>query len=570
MNNNDLRILLGIAIDANSAIKSINTQISQLSQKVDAIKLNVTLDDKVTSQLNQLANATNTVKSATDGLNQVVKTEETVIRNLDGSIDKLVRQYLKSGDIIEKTKKTIDQNRQSKEADIAATIKLTEVESQYGQKLKEVQKLNSQGQLKGSTSTFGDNYNQTRVNTNADGLITNSTVTNNIAKQEKDIEKQEQLHNENLRKIANERKLIRQQLQALENTGKLTPIQQNVVNQSLASSKNMQDIQNIKNLMNQIESSIKAQTQYQQEQNKVLAQQYQQTQKIAEKEAIRVQNLGQQVGNKINANAFTGDYAQAQAKMEQYIKSVYGANTAITSLQRVTNSAGQEVWKYSASIDQGNKNTQAIKGNIDRTTSSMYEFSRRTQEVGNSASMWDRLGKSLGTFALYFNSMTVAMAGFSFFSKGIEYANELNKSLTEISIVTMQNQQEVAKLADEYQKLGAAMSVTTKEISMGAAEFYRQGLSQTEVMDKLKETTIYAKISSLDFKKAAEIITATTNSMGVSAQKAIDTFSYMGDATATGADEIGRAFQKVGGSASAMGKIYAHLKSFLIDLEALT
>jgi TP901 family phage tail tape measure protein len=143
----------------------------------------------------------------------------------------------------------------------------------------------------------------------------------------------------------------------------------------------------------------------------------------------------------------------------------------------------------------------------------------------------------------------------NFFQKGIEYVNELNKSLTEIAIVTGQNQQQVSKLGEEYNKLAIQLGVTTQDVAKASAEFYRQGLSQEEVMKRVQVATEYAKISSLDFNQAAEILTATTNSMGVDIEHAADVFSLLGDKTATGADEIGQAFQKVGGSAGALGKI---------------
>jgi TP901 family phage tail tape measure protein len=78
------------------------------------------------------------------------------------------------------------------------------------------------------------------------------------------------------------------------------------------------------------------------------------------------------------------------------------------------------------------------------------------------------------------------------------------------------------------------MGVTTLELSKTAASLYRQGLSQDEIAQRMKIITEYAKISSLDVSTATEIMTAAINSMGVSAKRASDVWSYLGDATATG------------------------------------
>ena len=66
-------------------------------------------------------------------------------------------------------------------------------------------------------------------------------------------------------------------------------------------------------------------------------------------------------------------------------------------------------------------------------------------------------------------------------------------------------------------------------------------------------TTQYAKISAMEFDEAAELITAATNTMEVSAQRVADVFAYLGDASASGPDEIGIAMQKASASAMEFG-----------------
>ena len=70
------------------------------------------------------------------------------------------------------------------------------------------------------------------------------------------------------------------------------------------------------------------------------------------------------------------------------------------------------------------------------------------------------------------------------------------------------------------------MKVSSTEIVTAANEFWRQGLSEDEVNARLKATIQYAKISGLEFDEAAELITAATNTMDVSAQRVADVFAY--------------------------------------------
>lgn len=152
----------------------------------------------------------------------------------------------------------------------------------------------------------------------------------------------------------------------------------------------------------------------------------------------------------------------------------------------------------------------------------------------------------------------------------IRFINELDSQLTQIAVVTNQTRKEVAGLAKEYNNLAKQMKVTTSEIASGAVEFYRQGLEQEEVMERLRTTTIYSKIANLDFTQSAQLLTAAVNSMGIDIKRAADVFTYLGDATATGADEIGIAFSKTGGTAAALNVEFEKVASWIAVISSRT
>jgi TP901 family phage tail tape measure protein len=155
-------------------------------------------------------------------------------------------------------------------------------------------------------------------------------------------------------------------------------------------------------------------------------------------------------------------------------------------------------------------------------------------------------------------------------ANGFKFINDFNKSLTEISIVTGKNQASINALGLEYNKLAKEMSVTTQEIAKASVEFYRQGLAQDEVNKRLVSTTQYSKVANLQFEQSAEILTSTVNSMELDINRVTDVFTFLGDATATGADEIGIAFQKVGGSASALEVQFEKVASWIATLSSKT
>ena len=114
------------------------------------------------------------------------------------------------------------------------------------------------------------------------------------------------------------------------------------------------------------------------------------------------------------------------------------------------------------------------------------------------------------------------------------------------------------------------MNVASTEIATAAVEFWRQGLPEDEVNSRLKSTIQYAKISGLKFDEAAELITAATNTMEISAKRAADVFAYLGDASASGADEIGIAMQKASASAVEFGLSFEWLGAYIATISEKT
>lgn len=118
--------------------------------------------------------------------------------------------------------------------------------------------------------------------------------------------------------------------------------------------------------------------------------------------------------------------------------------------------------------------------------------------------------------------------------------------------------------------MAKTMKVSSTEIATAAVEFWRQGLDEKEVNRRLTASIQYAKISAMEFDEAAELITAATNTMGISAQRVVDVFAYLGDASASGPDEIGIAMQKASASAIEFGLSFEWLGAYIATISEKT
>lgn len=190
-----------------------------------------------------------------------------------------------------------------------------------------------------------------------------------------------------------------------------------------------------------------------------------------------------------------------------------------------------------------------------------------TQDADSFAST---LGKDFTKFSLWFGIGTIFMSFIHGISDAITYTNQLDNSLNEIRIVTGKTQEQVTGLANSYNKLAKEMSVTTAEIASEAANLFRQGLGESEVETRMKSIIQYAKISSISIADSDKIITATANATGESVTKIIDIFALLGDQTASGADEIGEALQKVASAAENSNISLEKSASWIATISSIT
>lgn len=276
-----------------------------------------------------------------------------------------------------------------------------------------------------------------------------------------------------------------------------------------------------------------------------------------------------------NLNLFTAAFGEniKKAGVEEQIQRIkQQAIDLMKSVGSVFNNIRHNKIFPDESIEVFNQRIRNMKNNIMTTFDTIKAKVRGT--MVDLTNRQTTLQKAFETAFTKFGIWMTATTGFYTlvrqFQQGFQLITDLNKAMTEISIVTGMNQEQVMNLAKSYNQLAQQLGVTTREIASSAVEFYRQGLSNEQVMQRMITTTQYAKISALDFRDASQILTATVNSMGVSIQRASDVFAYLGDATATGADEIGIAFQKVGGSAAALDVEFEKVASWIAVISART
>ena len=206
------------------------------------------------------------------------------------------------------------------------------------------------------------------------------------------------------------------------------------------------------------------------------------------------------------------------------------------------------------------KQTAAAQKSIDKLheqKTATQETSKEMQQMVAQAERWIATMVVMRGLRNMWNGMT-------------EYAKSYYDAMNEIRIVTGYTEEQAEHLGASYRALAADMSVSSQEIAKAAVEYWRQGLDESQVNERLKYTTVYAKISAMEFDEAAKLMTAATNAMGLSADRVADVWAYLGDASASGANEIGIAMQKVAAVADQAGISFEWLGSYIATLSEKT
>lgn len=246
----------------------------------------------------------------------------------------------------------------------------------------------------------------------------------------------------------------------------------------------------------------------------------------------------------------------------------------INSQMQMLNALEQEIQKLS----QDSEIRKAIADLISRARIEQNAFNNG---VGVGTTQTNDLQSAVnGLVTRYLSLLAVIRMIKNVMGEMIEYVSEYSDKMNEIRIITGQTEEEAERLGETYRDLAESMSVSSLDMADAAIYFTRQGLGATEIEQRLKSTTRYAKTANIEFERAAELITAVVNSMGLVEQEAedgrkaadrvADVFLKVGDNAATSGEEIGEAMQKAAASAGTFGVSFEWLAAYIATVSETT
>ena len=153
------------------------------------------------------------------------------------------------------------------------------------------------------------------------------------------------------------------------------------------------------------------------------------------------------------------------------------------------------------------------------------------------------------------------------------YAQNLDKSLNKIQIVTGHNVDYMRNFAREANKAAQALSASTLEYTNASLIYYQQGLSDKEVTKRAETTLKLAKVTGESASKVSQQMTAVWNnfSNGVdNLERYADVMTALGATTASSSSEIAKGLEKFASVTKTIGLSYDYAASALATVTAQT
>ena len=176
------------------------------------------------------------------------------------------------------------------------------------------------------------------------------------------------------------------------------------------------------------------------------------------------------------------------------------------------------------------------------------------------------LNKVEGLVQRWFSIYTVVRMVRKAYQEIINTIKELDKTMTEIAIVTDMSQADLWKQVPQYTEMARQYGASISGVYKVSQLYYQQGLQTVDVMKLTSETLKMARISGLDYEKATNYMTNALRSFKMSMQDAghiVDVYSALAASAATSVTELAKAMSKTASSAEAVGSSFENTSAMM-------
>lgn len=274
------------------------------------------------------------------------------------------------------------------------------------------------------------------------------------------------------------------------------------------------------------------------------------------------------VGNKISKEIQEASYAAAELKVHlERATNVDTGNLDFTKLNQSLKESGKTLSDYALQIrDIGPTGEKAFLQLMKSVANAEVPIKRTSKKL-------DELFTTLKNSARWEISSKFLHSFESAISSAYGYAQDLNKSLSNIRIVSGQSSEQMAQFAEYANKAAKALSTTTLDYTDASLIYYQQGLTDKEVQERTEVTIKMANAAGESTTKVSDQLTAVWNNFydgSKSLEYYADVMTKLGAATASSTDEIAQGLEKFAAVSDTIGLSYEYATAALATVTSNT
>lgn len=253
-----------------------------------------------------------------------------------------------------------------------------------------------------------------------------------------------------------------------------------------------------------------------------------------------------------------------------------GLQQAVTSAQQLqihlqnavnVNTGKLDLNKLNSSLKKSGQTLQSLTSNLQAAgPAGQQAFLKVATAVASAEAPMLRVNQRLKDFGVTLANTvkwqiaSTAIHGISgMLSSAVSHAEDLNKALNDIRIVTGYSTNTMANFAIEASNAAKELNTTTTEYARAALIFYQQGLSGDAVAERANTVVKLAQVTGQSMETVSSQMTAIWNNFDdgtKSLEYYADVLTKLGAATAASTDEISDGLEKFAAIADTVGLSY--------------
>lgn len=264
------------------------------------------------------------------------------------------------------------------------------------------------------------------------------------------------------------------------------------------------------------------------------------------------------------------DAIQKAEALKNALQKAYSAEIGATNITKLNN----ELRKSGTNINECRASFQKLgKDGANAYNLLTTQILSSNVKIKETNKLLDKMAVTMANTIRYGISSSIYNNIANSVQKAVNYAEDLDESLTAIRIVSGQSSENMQDFAKQANEAAKALGSTTLDYTDAALIYYQQGLSGSEVIERTNVTMEMANVLGESASKVSNYMTAIWNNFddgSKSLEYYGDVITALGASTASSAAEISEGLSKFAAIGDTVGLSYEYATTALATVVAET